>query len=108
MMFGLKVVPGVLVLVVVGLCFAAPVYSDGADGQESQVVTYVTQELRDKCTECHSIGRVLAYRLDHAEWTSVVWLRMRPKMPEMFGTYDEAEPMIDFLAGRYDFLAQMD
>lgn len=71
--------------------------------EDSPVVTYVTYEIREKCTNCHSIGKVLAAHHDRAEWIKIVWIQMRPKAPELFDTFAEAEPMIDFLAERYSY-----
>lgn len=108
----------IVFLVAAGVLFAASAWAAGVDevvaedqqvsaSQASAVVTYVPSELREKCAGCHSIGRVLACRLDRAGWTTVVWLEMRPRQPEMFAYYYEAEPLIDFLADRYDFLARL-
>jgi hypothetical protein len=108
----------VVFLVAVGLFLAMPalVGSSGspglagssdlvalAEGDEFAVVAYVTPEMREKCSTCHRVGRVLSYRLDRAEWITVVWIKMRSKQPDMFASYEDAEPMIDFLSDRYSF-----
>lgn len=77
---------------------------EGVVGEFPQKKKYDDAKLLliDRCTECHSLNRILIARKTRGEWAQTV-LKMRKKSPESF--LDEDIPLLtDFLGERSDML----